>query len=154
MRRRGAFSPFSGRGRRAVLAILLTFTLSSAVTVALTILATSRGQHRASVIEVAARQRTLAERYVSDILLVRRGAEADPAATAAILRRSAGVLLSGGVAPPVDGDDDETRVPAAPGRSVRAQLEQQRRLVADLTATGAALLHHRPVAGLPLTAGE
>jgi diguanylate cyclase (GGDEF)-like protein/PAS domain S-box-containing protein len=135
-------------------AILLTFTLSSAVTVALTILATSRGQHRASVVEVAARQRTLAERYVSDILLVRAGAEADPAATAAILRQSADVLLRGGLAPPVEGDDDETHVPAAPGRDVRAQLTQERRLVADLTATGSAILRHQPVAGLRLTAGE
>ena len=124
--RRRRFSPFSGRGRRAVIAILLTFTLSSAVTVGLSIDATSRGQHRASALEVAARQRTLAERYVSDILLVRSGAEADPGATADILRRSADVLLSGGVAPPVEGDDDETRVPPAPG-AVRPQLEQQRR---------------------------
>jgi diguanylate cyclase (GGDEF)-like protein/PAS domain S-box-containing protein len=154
MRRRQAFSPFSGRGRRAVLAILLTFTLSSAVTVALSILATSGGRHRGAVVEVAARQRTLAERYVSDILLVRRGAEADPAATAAILRRSADVLLSGGTAPPVDGDDDETHVPPAPGPAVRAQLEQERRLVADLTATGAAILDDRPVAGLKPTASE
>src|SRR5690348_14622625 len=122
--RRRTFSPFSGRGRRAVLAILLTFTLSSAVTVVLSIVATSRGRHQASLIEVAARQRTLTERYVSDILLVRGGAEADPDATADILRSSVGVLLKGGMAPPVEGDDDDTPVPAAPGRTVRAQLEQ------------------------------
>jgi diguanylate cyclase (GGDEF)-like protein/PAS domain S-box-containing protein len=120
----------------------------------LSIVATSRGQHRASVVEVAARQRTLAERYVSDIMLVRSGAQADPAATADMLRRSADVLLDGGTAPPVEGDDDETRVPPAPGGAVRAQLEQQRRLVADLTATGSAILRHRPVTGLPVTASE
>src|SRR5204863_73248 len=37
---------------------------------------------------------------------------------------------------------------------VRKQLEQQRRLVADLTATGRAYLAHRPVTAIPLTAHE
>jgi diguanylate cyclase (GGDEF)-like protein/PAS domain S-box-containing protein len=141
------------RGRRAIGAILLTFALSSAVTVAVTIRATSKAQHRASVIEVAGRQRTLAERYVRDILLVRQGAQADPAVTGETLRRSAAVLLDGGTVPAVDGDDDEAELPPTTDADVRAQLEQQRRLVADLTATGSGLAR-RPVAAVPPTAGE
>ena len=78
MLRRRAFKPFTARGRGVVAAILVTFGLFSAVSVFLTISATRRSQHRAAVVEVAARQRTLAERYVKEVLLVRAGAQADP----------------------------------------------------------------------------
>jgi diguanylate cyclase (GGDEF)-like protein/PAS domain S-box-containing protein len=152
--RRTEFRPFASRGRRTVVAILLTFTVSSALSVTLSIRATKGSQHRAAVVEVAARQRTLSERYVQEVLLVRSGAQADPANTAAILARSADVLLSGGKAPAVWGDDDETRLSPARGAIVRAQLRQERRLVSDLTATGAALLAHRSVMRVPLSGHE
>ena len=89
MRTRRSFSPFSGSNRRPIAAILATFALSSAITVGLSIWATSRSQHRAAVLEIAARQRTLSERYVKEVLLVRSGAAADPATTADVLRESA-----------------------------------------------------------------
>src|SRR5438128_1692533 len=106
--------------------------------VPLSVSATKRSQHRASVLEVAARQRTLAERYVVEVLLARAGAQADPTYTAGLLVRSATALLDGGKAPSVNGDDDETTLPAASGSIVRAQLQQEGRLVDDLTATGSA----------------
>ncbi|HSD03437.1 MAG TPA: hypothetical protein VLB81_13750, partial [Gaiellales bacterium] len=145
MRGRRAFSPFEGSGRRVIAAILATFALSSAVTVGLSIWATSRSQHRAAVLEVAARQRTLAERYVKEVLLVRAGADADPGATAAVLRRSAAALLDGGMAPSMSGDDDQTVVSGASDPVVRAQLGQETRLVHDLTLTGGAIVTGRPV---------
>ncbi len=152
---RGAeFRPYASRGRRAVLAILLTFTVFSALGVAISIRATKRSEHRASVIELAARQRTLAERFVKEILLARSGARVDPHYTASILTRSAHVLLDGGTAPPVYGDDDHAQLQAASGATVRAQLRQESRLVKDLTATGAAILAGRPASGVPLTAHE
>jgi diguanylate cyclase (GGDEF)-like protein/PAS domain S-box-containing protein len=149
-----AFRPFATGGRRTAVAILLTIALLSAVSVALTIAATGRSQHRASVVEVAARQRTLAERYVQEVLLVKAGEQADPAYTAQVLRRSATALLDGGSAPAVNGDDDETTLSAVSDSNVRAQLEQERRLVNDLTATGAAMLAGRPVSAVPETAHE
>jgi diguanylate cyclase (GGDEF)-like protein/PAS domain S-box-containing protein len=149
-----AFSPFARRGRRAIAAILLTFGLSSTVTVTLSIWATSRAQHRAAVFQVAARQRMLAERYVAEVLLARSGAPADPNTTAALLLHSADALLNGGQAPAANGDDDETAVARASNPAVRAQLEQERRLVSDLTATGTAVLGGRPLAGVPLAAHE
>ena len=145
MRRRRAFSPFGGSGRRVIAGILATFALSSAVTVGLSIWATSRAQHRAAVFEVAARQRTLAERYVKEVLLVRAGANADPGATAAVLRRSAAALLDGGIAPSVNGDDDETVMSGTSDPVVRGQLSQEARLVHDLTLTGSAIVKGRPV---------
>ena len=97
------------------------------------------------MIQVAARQRTLAERYVQEVLLVQAGKQADPAAIAAILGGSARALLDGGTAPAVPGDDDATALSPASGSVVRAQLRQEQRLVRDLTATGAVLL--RPPTG-------
>src|SRR5439155_7138810 len=47
-----------------------------------------------------------------------------------------------------------TKLPRAEGRMVRAQLRQQARLIHDLTATGSALLAHRPVEAVRLTAHE
>jgi diguanylate cyclase (GGDEF)-like protein/PAS domain S-box-containing protein len=154
MRATPAFRPFGARSRRTIAAILLTFALFSTVSVVLSIRTTSRSQNRATVVEIAARQRTLAERYIDDVLLARAGAQADPALTAELLSKSARVLLDGGTAPAVPGDDDETRLSAARGPVISHQLEQERRLVADLTATGSALLAHRPVAAVPLTAHE
>jgi len=153
-RRRQAFRPFATRGRRTIAGILATFALFSTLSVTVSIWAISGSRHRAPVLEVAARQRMLSERYVKQILLVRTGAQADPVLTGKWLDESADALLDGGVAPSVNGDDDETPLPRARDATVRAQLAQERRLVHDLTATGAALLAGRPVTGLKLTADE
>ena len=154
MRGAPAFTPFAARGRRTVAAILATFALFSAVSVSLSVWATSRSQYKASVLEVAARQRTLAERYVREILLARAGEQADPAYVGELLDRSARALLEGGAAPAVNGDDDETTLSAAGGARIRAQLVQQRKLVRDLRATGAALVAGRPVDRIRLRAHE
>jgi diguanylate cyclase (GGDEF)-like protein/PAS domain S-box-containing protein len=153
-RRRVAFRPLETRGRRTMGAILLTFALFSALGITLSLRATNRSKHQATVVRVASRQRTLAERYVKEVLLVRSGVRADPALTARLLAASARVLLDGGLAPSVNGDDDETRLPPMSGATARAQLEQARRLVADLTAVGSAYLAHRRVETVRLTAHE
>jgi diguanylate cyclase (GGDEF)-like protein/PAS domain S-box-containing protein len=154
MRRHSSFTPFAVRGRRTIVAILATFALLSALSVAVSIRATSRLQNRATEVEVAARQRTLAERYVNEVLLAKAGERGDPASTAALLKQSVNALLDGGTAPGVEGDDDETAVSGNHEPGVRAQLEQQRRLVADLTGVGSAMLEHRNVDPVPLTAHE
>ncbi len=154
MRRERAFSPFATRGRRVIGAILVTFGLFTALSVTLSIRASSRSQNQAVVVEVAARQRTLAERYVKELLLVRSGARADPGTIGNLLSQSATVLLDGGDVPAVAGDDDSTTLTAQTVPLVRAQLEQERRLVMDLTATGSAILAGKPVDRLPTTAHE
>jgi diguanylate cyclase (GGDEF)-like protein/PAS domain S-box-containing protein len=147
------FRPFRSSSRGTIAAILLTFALFSAVSVTLSIRTISRSKHKASVVQVAARQRTLAEHYINEVLLARSGAPAAPDHTAGLLDRSVRALLQGGEVPAVDGDDDETEISAVANPEVRRQLEQERRLVADLTATGRALLAHRP-APRRLTAHE
>jgi diguanylate cyclase (GGDEF)-like protein/PAS domain S-box-containing protein len=118
-----AFQLYAARGRRPIVAILLTFALCSTVGVALSIWATSRSEHRTAVLQAADRQQTLAGEYVERVLLVRAGEHADPGATARALARN-------------------------------ASTPRVKHLVRDLTATGAALLAHRPVSSVPLTAGE
>jgi diguanylate cyclase (GGDEF)-like protein/PAS domain S-box-containing protein len=152
-RRTSSFRPFAARGRSTIAAIIVTFALFSAISVGLSIRETSRSHHRATVVEIAGRQRTLAERYVREIMLVKSGARADPATTATLLNESAASLIGGGTAPAVNGDDDATSLPAATGQA-REQLRQELRLVRDLTATGSAWLAGRPVEGVPLTAKE
>jgi len=149
-----AFRPFAARGRRTVIAILATLAAVSGGSVLLSTRATARSQHRAAMVEVAARQRTLAERYVNEVLLARSGAQADPGYTASILEQSARVLLAGGEAPEVNGDDDEADVTATTDPAVRGMLMQQQRLVHDLAATGHAILTHGSVMSVPLTADE
>ena len=148
------FRPFAGSGRRTVIGIFATFALVSAATVALSIAATSRSQNRATVVEIAGRQRTLAERYVQEVLLVRAGEKADPALTASTMAATATALLNGGTAPVVQGDDDATVVGAATGSMIRNQLVEEQRLVRDLAAYGSAMLAHRPLAAVPATGGE
>ena len=73
--------------------------LISTASAALSIWATGRSKNRASVLEIAARQRTLAERYVADVLLHRAGDVTDPGKTGLMLQQSATALLDGGTAP-------------------------------------------------------
>jgi PAS domain-containing protein len=153
MSARRTFSPFESRGRFAIGAILATIACVSVVTVGLSIRATQRSQHKAVVVEVAARERTLAERFVNEVLLAKAHIAAEPAHTGNLMAESGRALLNGGIAPAVPGDDDETKLTAATGSTVRRQLEQQDRLVADLTATGRAIVAGRPTP-VDLTADE
>jgi PAS domain S-box-containing protein len=137
---RASLRPFTARSRRTGLLIQLAFALFSGLSLFLSIRTTTKAEHRAAILQVAARQRTLAERYANSVLLVRQGAQADPDAVAKALRQSASALLHGGAVPAVDGDDDESRVPPASGAVVIRQINAEQHVIHDLVATGAALL--------------
>ena len=154
IRRAPTFRPLAMRGRRTVVAILILFAVLSAASVVLSTRATGRSKNRAAVVQVAARQRTLSERYVMDVLLKRVGFKADPGYTAGLLKQSARVLLDGGEAPAVNGDDDATALPAETDSLARRQLIQEQRLVKDLIASGNAVLDGRPLTSVHLTAGQ
>ncbi len=146
--------PFESRSRWIVLAILATFFAVAAISVTLTLSATGRARDRAAIVEVAARQRTLAERYFNEVLLVQSDRPADPSTTATALGESARALLNGGEAPPVNGDDDGATVPAATGGELRSQIEVESKLIADTVATGEAMLAHTPATAVALSGGE
>ena len=63
IRARRSFRPLETRGRWSVLAVLVVFMLVSVLTLGISIRATSHSQNQAAVVELAGRQRTLAERY-------------------------------------------------------------------------------------------
>jgi diguanylate cyclase (GGDEF)-like protein/PAS domain S-box-containing protein len=154
LRRSHRFASFSSRGRYTIAAILVTFAAFSAISVVLSIRTTQHSQHRAAVLQVASRQRAIAERYVTEVLLVSSGGKADPGATSDLMTQSADALLNGGTAPSLPGEDDEATLPAQHGKLIRDQLGQELRLAFDLAATGRALLEHRSTTDVPLTAGE
>jgi diguanylate cyclase (GGDEF)-like protein/PAS domain S-box-containing protein len=149
-----AFRPFAMRSRRTIIAIVATMALVSALSAFLSIRAAGSSQHRATVIEVAVRQRTLSERYVQEVLLVRESETADPAQLATILAASTHALLDGGIAPEVNGDDDETPLSRSTDPIERGELEQEARLVSDLSATGEAVLEGYDTSAIHLTAHE
>ena len=134
-----SFRPFATRGRTTIVAMIAMFAVFSALSVGLSIRETSRSHHRAIVVEIAGRQRTLAERYVRETMLAKAGAQADPATTGSLLRDSADSLIDGGLAPAVNGDDDETRAaggdgpraaPADPGAAAGERSHGHRQRVA------------------------
>jgi diguanylate cyclase (GGDEF)-like protein/PAS domain S-box-containing protein len=156
---RRRYRPFTRTGRAVLPAILALFVLITGLSIWFSTRTTDRSRNQAAVIEVIARQRTLAERYGKEVLLVRAGEKADPWLTGSVLTRSARALLDGGTAPSMNGDDDDTTVPAISDPAVRGQLVEEARLIKDLTTLGSRLLA-RPaptpgsLAAVPQTAGE
>jgi diguanylate cyclase (GGDEF)-like protein/PAS domain S-box-containing protein len=134
------FQPFANRRRLPVIALVIVFASFSAFSFAMSRGAANRSAHRATLVRAIARQRTLAMRYSEDVILSLNGRASDPGATADTLKESATALITGGLAPAVEGDDDEVEVPPASTAKLRDQLAQDRRLAADLVATGRALL--------------
>jgi PAS domain S-box-containing protein len=137
------FGPFTISGRATIAAIMLVFTLYTGLSLVLSARTANRSDHQAGVLEVAARQRTLTERYTKEVLLALAGHRSAAVPVAYDLERSANVLLNGGVAPEVAGDDDQLQVAPLTGTLARLQLIQEQGLIHDLVATGNALLAGR-----------
>jgi PAS domain S-box-containing protein len=147
LRAHNRFRPFAVSGRRTVAAIILTFALYTGLSLVLSARTADRSRGQAQVLQIAARQRTLAERYTKEVLLARAGAPSVATSIAHDLDQSAQAMLEGGLAPGVPSDDDEARLTPLRGTLVRRQLLQERRLIHDLVATGNAVLagHNVPI---------
>ena len=98
--------------------------------------ATAHERGSALVVNVASRQRTLVERYTKDVMLVLDGFQADPGQSGAILHQTADALLDGGSVAAPQGNDDLVEIPAQRDWKVRRKLDQDRRLIEELTRTG------------------
>jgi PAS domain S-box-containing protein len=138
------FRPFTASGRRTVAAIMLVFTVYTGVSLLLSARTAKHSKDQAKVLQIAARQRTLTERYAKEVLLASAGSPSAATPIAHDLEASATALLDGGTAPPVAGDDDGLDLVPVAGALVRRQLRQERSLIRDLVATGAALLAGQP----------
>jgi PAS domain S-box-containing protein len=145
--------PFAVSGRWTLVAIILAFAIYTGLSLLLSSRTGDRSQNRAQVLQVAARQRTLAERYAKEILLARTGAPSAATVVAHDLDQSARAMLDGGLAPALAGDDDQASLAPLQGTVLRLQLRQEQSLIHDLIATGNAVLSGdtKPVR---LTGGE
>src|SRR5437868_905000 len=112
---RNSFRPFAASGRRTIGAILLVFTLYTGMSLVLSARTGARSKDQALVLQVAARQRTLTERYAKEVLLADAGYPSAAGTIGLDLKQSADALLHGGTSPAVAGDDDDVRVSAVRG---------------------------------------
>jgi PAS domain S-box-containing protein len=122
-------------GRRLGWVIPLLVVLVAAIVV---YNARALDQQRGSalVVNLAARQRALVERYTTDVLLKVDGFQADPEESAEDVREPVDVLLDGGSVRAPQGDGSRVEIPPARDRRVRLKLEQDRRLIDELIKTG------------------
>ncbi len=138
------FRPFGANGRWTIAAIMLAFTFYTGLSLVLSARTAARSDNKARVIEIAARQRTLTERYAKEVLLAAAGYSSAATPIASDLKQSAAVLLDGGTAPAVAGDDDDAELVPLTGSVARLQLRQEQSLIRDLVATGEAMLGGDP----------
>ncbi len=143
-RKRGSALPGDLRTDRRVRAILAGYLVVVTAIVAYTSISIAEEQGSALVVNIAARQRALADRYVSDILLVTNGFAADPSDAAEDLRENAALLLGGGTGISVHGADLEIDVDPASDPRVIAKLQQDQRLIEKLIGIGEDLLTLEP----------
>jgi diguanylate cyclase (GGDEF)-like protein/PAS domain S-box-containing protein len=107
--------------------------------------AVARERGAALVVNVAARQRALAEGYVKDVILKSQGVQADPEGDAELLLTNAHALLNGGEVTAVQGADAEVRIGVASADSrVIDKLVEEQRLIESLIDDSNGLLRMRP----------
>jgi PAS domain S-box-containing protein len=112
------------------------FLLVIALMVGYNAVATNRQRGDVLIVNVAGRQRALAERFVQDVLLRVDGYAADPEADADMLTQNADALLKGGEVLAVQGADATIRIGPARDPKSAAKLRQARSLIAKLIETG------------------
>jgi PAS domain S-box-containing protein len=121
--------------------VIALFLILIAAIVGFNARATAKERETALIINVAARQRALAERYIKDVLLKVEGFQADPQEDATQLQRTALALLEGGEVQAVQGADATVKIHPMKGDwKTIAKLQQERMLIGKLLMTGNALL--------------
>jgi diguanylate cyclase (GGDEF)-like protein/PAS domain S-box-containing protein len=99
----------------------------------------------ALVINVAGRQRGLAERYEKDVILTTQGAQADPSDDEDQLLANANALLHGGEVIAVQGTEDEIWIrPAGTDLLMVDKVAEAQRLLSELIVAGNQLAKLRP----------
>jgi diguanylate cyclase (GGDEF)-like protein/PAS domain S-box-containing protein len=135
--------PFLGNFRldRRLRWILVLYLVVIAGIVGYNAKAISKERGAALIVNVAARQRALAERYQKDVVLRTQDIQADPEDDAAQLLSNAEALLHGGDVVAVQGADEQVHIPAASDDPrVIVKLDEERRLIRQLIAAGDRLM--------------
>ena len=129
--------------------ILAAYLIVVAVMVTFNARAVANQRGAALIVNVAARQRALAERYVKDVVLDAHGIPADPADDASQLTNTAAALLNGGNVLPVQGADGSIRIPPASSDPlVIGKLQEESRLIQEMIAFGSHLPTATPAGAL------
>ena len=135
-----SFLEDSRLNRRLGLMVALYLVLIAAI-VGYNAIAVARKGGAALIVNVAARQRALAEGYVKDVVLSAQGVQADPEGDAQLLLANARALLSGGEVTAVQGADVSVHVPvASTDPRVIDKLVEERRLIEKLIDAGNRLM--------------
>ncbi|MGH9102659.1 MAG: putative bifunctional diguanylate cyclase/phosphodiesterase [Acidimicrobiales bacterium] len=134
--------------------IVTCYVLVTAATVGYNAHVVYQQRNAGLVINVAARQRGLAEAYMKDTLLKVGGMHANPAGDASLLQANARALLWGGPVVAVQGADATVRIPPAARQwsdwRVMDKLRQEQRLIGRMVSLGGRVLALRPRgAGFP-----
>ena len=132
------------RTDRRVRKILAVYLAIVTAIVTYTTISIANEQGSALVVNIAARQRALAHRYVSNVLLVTNGLQADPAEIAEELRENATLLLKGGTGVSVHGADTQVSIRPVSDPSLVAKLRQDKRLIQRLITVGEDLMVLEP----------
>ncbi|MEY2444431.1 MAG: hypothetical protein QOE00_1011, partial [Ilumatobacteraceae bacterium] len=120
------------RDRQIVITILVFLVLIASM-VGYNVFTTANQRDTALVVNITARQRTLVERYIKDVLLKVQGFQADPNESRDVLVNTATALLEGGkVAAPQGSTDASVTISGIHEMRVRRQLEHARDLISQL----------------------
>jgi hypothetical protein len=95
------------RDRRIVITIAAFLVLIAAM-VGYNVVTTANQRNTALIVNITARQRTLVERYIKDVLLKLQDIQADPSESRGVLESTATVLLEGGKVAAPQGSTDAT----------------------------------------------
>ena len=129
------------RRDRGIVITIAVFLILIGSMVGYNVATTASQRDTALIVNITARQRTLVERYIKDLLLKLQGITADPVPSRDVLVSTARALLDGGeVAAPQGSTDAKVTIPAVQETRVRRQLEHAQQLITELTTTGDRLL--------------
>ena len=125
------------RRDRGIVLTIAAFLVLIAAMVGYNVATTANQRDTALIVNITARQRTLVERYIKDVLLKVQNFKADPSESRDVLEKTATALLEGGeVAAPQGSVDARVTISGIHEAVVRRQLEHARELISDLTALG------------------
>jgi methyl-accepting chemotaxis protein len=130
------------RRKLIIVAGLFTMVLGGLIVFNATILDAQK--EAGTVGGLAARQRTLTQRFMKDVLLAGMGQQADPEVSARLLKESIAVLLDGGQLPGAEQTGLQGQMPATRNAEIRAKLNEQATLVRQMEAEAARYLAMAP----------
>jgi diguanylate cyclase (GGDEF)-like protein/PAS domain S-box-containing protein len=138
-------SPGAARLDRRIGPIVAIYLVIVTLTVGYDARLISDQRGSALVINVAGRQRGLAERYEKDVILVTQGVQADPSDDEEQLLANGEALLHGGDVVAVQGADSDVHIrPAGTDPAVVNEVTEARRLITELIDAGNALSNLSP----------